>query len=598
MTTHAITPARLATDDDLVGRVRGDADATAAAELWVRYHQFGVHAAHVARGRSDDAEFVAAEAFTALLGSLCHGAATDDPFSLLLARRVSQAAASPADAAAHDGILDDPAAFDDPDAAGREPQADALEQSVLREAFAALPDDSRSALWGEVAGGFASGQGLGRSATATGDPIARVRDDLRAMYVATLVSRDAVVPACRSYITELPALVAGRVTSSEALVHATGCHRCASRVDQLRDLEYAVPSAVLPLLAPLAIGTTLPLLGTLPPVVGTHLDIVPHPPSGRPLSPHQAARWMVGGGLAASFLVAATAIWSTTPAVESPVSARGSAPSLGPARDQLEPEPQPGVGDPGSDAARPGVSPEGLPEVPPVAEQPPTAGPSATSTPRPSDLPGTGGLSGSGANPSQTPSGPVQTPGEPAVPATPSRPTATVAPAIPTLPVDLPVRVGVTAATDDGKRTAAVRFDVPERATEVELVIDPPKQVKVDRDAVAGDLDTCRKRDGGALVCVGTPAADGSVAADIQLDWPADVLGSVSVHARVLGGDGVGSVGKGVGSPTVGEPTSEDQDQRSPDSDRTTVVPLPSPSDEARPGAGVEPRPDATDTVR
>ncbi|MGL5908989.1 MAG: hypothetical protein ACRCZP_03240, partial [Phycicoccus sp.] len=372
MTTHALTPVRFATDDDLLARVRATADTDAAAELWVRYHPFGVHAAHVVRGRSDDAEFVAAEAFTALLGSLGHGAAVDEPFSLLLARRVSHAAAAPADATAHDDILDDPAAFDDPEAPGREPKADALEQSMLREAFAALPDESRAIMWHEVS--ERSDHGPGAPFAATRRAVARVRDDLRAMYVATLVSRDAVVPACRPYVTELPALVAGRETSSEAIVHAAGCHRCSSRVERLRELEYAVPSAVLPLLAPLTSGSTLPLLGALPVVDGTQLDIVPHAPSTRALPPQQAARWMVGAGLAASVLVAATAIGVTSSPGESPRLADGGTGLASPDRDTLTPVTP-------RNTDEPGTGPSAIPPVAPTADPPMAEPPSVTIDP-------------------------------------------------------------------------------------------------------------------------------------------------------------------------------------------------------------------------
>ncbi|MGL4175848.1 MAG: hypothetical protein ACRCSN_07190 [Dermatophilaceae bacterium] len=541
--THAPAPVRFATDDDLVARVRAAADTAAASELWVRYHPFGVHAAHVVRGRSDDAEFVAAEAFTALLASLGHGAAVDDPFSLLLARRVSRAAAAPADVVAHDDILDDPAAFDDPQAPGREPRADALEQSVLREAFAALPDDSRAVIWHEVA--ERPDLDLGTPLAATRRAVARVRDDLRAMYVATLVSRDAVVPACRPYLTELPALVAGREASSETIVHAAGCHRCSSRLERLRELEYALPSAVLPLLAPLTSGSTLPLLGALPVVDRAQLDIVPHASSVRPLPPHQAARWLVGTGLAASVLVAATAIWSHPPTGESSVSARSGSSASSSHRDTVGPVTPPSTGGPGT-GIRPPSTPSAPPGVAPPTD-PPTSEPDEPAGPGPDDAPGTGGSSGpdTGSSPSAPggsspdPSGPTQTPSQPGSSTPPASPSALAAPS---------VGVAVSTPTEEGKAMAAVRADVSERASEIEMTIDPPPKVKAAKAAVASDLE-CKNRGSGKVVCTGAPAADGSITANVQLDWPEGVTGTVTVTVRVLEGAGEGMSGSGSGSP-------------------------------------------------
>ncbi|MGL5927885.1 MAG: hypothetical protein ACRCY8_03015 [Dermatophilaceae bacterium] len=573
MTTHALTPVRFATDDDLVARVRAAADTAAASELWVRYHPFGVRAAHVVRGRSDDAEFVAAEAFTALLASLGHGAAVDDPFSLLLARRVSHAAAAPADAVAHDDILDDPAAFDDPEAPGREPRADALEQSVLREAFAALPDDSRAIMWHEVA--ERSDHDLGIPVAATSRAVARVRDDLRAMYVATLVSRDAVVPACRPYVTELPALVAGREASSEAIVHAAGCHRCSSRVERLRELEYALPSAVLPLLAPLTSGSTLPLLGALPVVDGAQLDIVPHAPSARTVPPHQAARWVVGAGLAASVLVAGTVIgWTTpTPTAEGPASARGGSATTGPDRGTVGPVTPPGTVGPDTDSR-----PRGTPSVPPGAA-PPTEPPTDRT---PDDVPSTGGSSG--PDPGSSPSAPGGSSPDPSSPTqTPDQPVPSTAPTSPSAPAAPSVDVAVSAPTE-GKAMAAVRADVSERASTIEMTIDPPPKVKAAKSTVASDLE-CKNRGSGKVVCTGAPAPDGSITADVQLDWPIGVTGSVTVKVLVLEGDGAGSSGEDSASPDPVRPPPDDT-VRTPFTDPSPPSPdaTPPATEDARPG--------------
>ncbi|MGL5819074.1 MAG: RNA polymerase sigma factor [Phycicoccus sp.] len=574
MTTHALTPVRFATDDDLVARVRSAADTAAASELWVRYHPFGVNAAHVVRGRSDDAEFVAAEAFTALLGSLGHGADVDDPFSLLLARRVSHAAAAPADAVARDDILDDPAAFDDPDAPGREPRADALEQSVLREAFATLPDDSRATMWHEVADRPGDGHGLGTPVAATRRAVARVRDDLRARYVATLVSRDAVVPACRSYVTELPALVAGRETSSEVIVHAAGCHRCSSRVEQLRELEYAVPSAVLPLLAPLTSGSTLPLLGPLPVVEGAQLDIVPHAPSARAIPPQQAARWMVGAGLAASVLAAAAAISWTTPTTDKSVAGSNSTATSD--RDTITPEIPRSTGEPSTGITPPDVGPGSTapPVIPPVTEPPTTTDPGEPDEPITDDGPGTGGSPGPRGGSSPDPTSPTRTPDRPTTPAVPTDPTSPSAPAVP------PVEVEVAVVTEKGKGTAEVRAAVAPGATKFEVTIDPPKKVKADKDAGAGDLE-CTKQGGGTVVCTGAPAADGMIAADVQLDWPEGITGKVMVTVKVLEGADEGRSGTGSGSPDPVRPTSGDPD-RTPSTDTS-----PPATEDTRPGDAV-----------
>ncbi|MGL4742804.1 MAG: hypothetical protein ACRCXL_00235 [Dermatophilaceae bacterium] len=548
MTLPVLTPVRLATDEDLVGRVRADADAAAASELWVRYHSFGVNAAHVVRGRSEDAEFVAAEAFSALLGSLGRGATVDDPFSLLLARRVSRAAVEPADAAARSDILDDPAAFDDPDATRREPQADALEQSVLREAFAALPDDSRVAIWHEVAGRC----GLGTPAAATRSVVARFHDDLRVRYVATLMARDAVVPACRSYVAELPALVAGRETPPDVIAHAAGCHRCTNRVDRMRELEHAVPAAVLPLLAPLTSGSALPLLGALPAVDGTQLDIVPHQPTVRALPPQQAARWVVGAGLAASVLVAAAAIWSTTPTEESPVIARGGSIATDPGRGTAPLETPRDAGDSGTRVDPPNVRPEVPPTDPPVTGQPSTGSEPGEAT-EPGTDPGTGGAAtlGSDSPPEPTePTGPV---------ATADPPSPSSAPVTPSAPTDSPVQVDVAVMADDGAGTADIQvFAVGAR--EIELTIAPPAQVKVDIDTITSSLD-CAEGGGEVVVCTGAPGSDGSIAAGMQLDWPEEVAGEVTVDVRVLDGENVGSTGQGADAPDPASSTDDDSDQ-------------------------------------
>jgi hypothetical protein len=538
----------------LVMALRGtdhDAAEAAAAALWVRHYPSVVRAARDVVVLPDDAEYVAAEAFGSALvvwrsaGGDAHSVADEFPsVADLITAEVARAAAARAEA----GVgAADPAVLDEPDAAHREPLADALELSVVREAFSSLPAASRAALWQVAVRRSESDRAAGVERGA--DDIAAAITELRSAYVATLLARGAAVPACRPYLSGLPALVAGENAAADVLIHAAGCHRCTRRLESLREVVDSLPEAVLPLLAPITAGTGASFVSA-PAAGSVRLDIVPHARlSASPLVPPATVRWAAGAGLAASAIAAVAAIsMVTTPAADEAYAGRPGARS---SPDFTSRGTDPTVNAPRNRSQVP-VGPD-APGTPGVES--PTPGPAVPS-------PGVRSPSSPGGRPPSTspPRSPTSGSSAPA-------PTTAV-PGAPVVQVDLGrPRVGADVKAEVVAVAAA-------GATELRLSLEVPVKATVAAGVDTGDWTDCRMPQGGLVTCVATPVVGKPVEGAIHLEWPTGLAGEVTADVESSFPDGTTT------STEVTEPLPP----------TITVSPSPSPSGSvAQTGAGPAP---------
>jgi RNA polymerase sigma factor (sigma-70 family) len=224
------------TDAELIARTRGG-DMTAFDELYRRHADDARRTARIVSDNSDEADDIAAEAFTHVLATLQSGGGPDGELGPYLRTVVRRLAFDRYRASRRDGTPDDPALLEElpePD----DPAARATDRDMVRRAFETLPDRWQRVLWHtEIEGRSpaALASTLGSTPNAVAALAYRAREGLRQAYLSVHLSSP-IPDECRPYVPKLAAYVRGTLTPSDdqwVSDHLDQCQHCRERHDEL-----------------------------------------------------------------------------------------------------------------------------------------------------------------------------------------------------------------------------------------------------------------------------------------------------------------------------------------------------------------------------
>jgi RNA polymerase sigma factor (sigma-70 family) len=344
------------TDAELIARTRGG-DMTAYDELYRHHADDARRVARIVSDNSDEADDIAAGAFTHVLATLQSGGGPDEELAPYLRTIVRRLAVERYRASRPDGTPADHALEEPPGPDG--PAARATDRDLVRRAFETLPDRWQRVLWHTEIEGRSPAElasTLGSTPNAVAALAYRAREGLRQAYLSVHLS-SAIPDECRPYVPKLAAYVRGTLTPSDdqwVSDHLDQCQHCRERHDELLLLVSDLRGVLWPaLLAPavavrgsVAAAGVAAAAGALPGVTSaaTAAGAVA-PASGRlarrasrTTGQKSAGRILAAASVAvvAAVVAAAIAIGSSeTPAREEPAD---SAPS---AQSTSEPSPTP-----------------------------------------------------------------------------------------------------------------------------------------------------------------------------------------------------------------------------------------------------------------
>jgi RNA polymerase sigma factor (sigma-70 family) len=246
------------TDAELIARTRGG-DMTAYDEIYRRHADDARRVARIVSD-SDEADDIAAEAFTRVLATLQSDGGPDGELAPYLRAVVRRLALDRYRASPRDGTPADPALLEElpePD----DPDARATDRDLVRRAFETLPDRWQRVLWHtEIEGRSpaALASTLGSTPNAVAALAYRAREGLRQAYLSVYLS-SAIPDECRPYVPKLAAYVRGTLTPGDdqwVSDHLDQCQHCRERHDELLLLVSDLRGVLWPaLLAPaVAVG--------------------------------------------------------------------------------------------------------------------------------------------------------------------------------------------------------------------------------------------------------------------------------------------------------------------------------------------------------
>jgi RNA polymerase sigma factor (sigma-70 family) len=337
------TPAVPLTDAELMARTRGG-DIAAYDELYRRHIEDARRVARIVTDNSDEADDVAAEAFTRVLARLQSGGGPEEELTPYLRTVVRRLAVDRYCASHRDGLPSDQAALEampEPD----DPVARATDRAMVRQAFESLPDRWQRVLWHtEIEGRPPAtlAPAFGATPNAVAALAYRAREGLRQAYLSVHLS-SSIPDECQPYVPKLTAYVRGTLSPNEdrwVAAHLDACERCGERREELLLLVADLRGVLWPtLLAPAVIaggggaavagtvGAASSAAGAVAGAAGSAAGVgrwyarIP-----RPKSVGQAAAVAASAAAAAAVVVAAVAIGNSDgPPREEPLAAAPSA---------------------------------------------------------------------------------------------------------------------------------------------------------------------------------------------------------------------------------------------------------------------------------
>ncbi|KRF25949.1 RNA polymerase sigma factor [Phycicoccus sp. Soil803] len=508
----------LATDLDLVERAR-DGSQEAVVELWVRHYPAALAAARRSSRQPRDAEELASDAFSNMLGAFASGGGPTGSVRAYLLTSVRNLAVTRSRRASSSEVLsDDVAVFEDGSRGPVDPMARQTEVSMMRQAFAALPRRWQVILWRTAVDhdrNIEIGQDLGISPNAVAALAKRARRGLRQAYLQTHLSTNGLEPGCEPFVRRLPMLaVDGSVAPDDLARHLSTCPTCPGRLAELQRVEQQLGSMLGP-----AVLLTAP--GFLTHAMATT--------AGASVAGASAAAG--GGGAAASSVVGGTGAAAPTAAGGSGATTTTS--SLV-AKLSVGKVVATAVGAAAAVSAGLLILPDDPPPSPPSAQMTPTTTPPIPSTdppsPSPTETAAPTTTRETSAPRTTTPPPPKPSPSAPA----PSRPAATT----PSSPSPTPTRSpSTTVATT--QLQVWMRISGPADATSIEvdaqaqgttgavrLTLRVPSGVVLRR--ASGDWGSCEQS--GDLISCTAGSASGRWSGIIVTRWDDDASGRVTAE--------------------------------------------------------------------
>ncbi|MFI1737592.1 sigma-70 family RNA polymerase sigma factor [Streptomyces sioyaensis] len=245
-------------DGELVGRVRGGHDESFVV-LYERHFESARRLAGLYANSPADAEDIASEGFTQVLGAIRAGGGPHTafrPYVLTVVRRLAASDAARGKRATPTPEMEAYAPllpFEDPVLAE-------LEASLVGRAFAALPERWQAVLWHTEVEGESPAQvapRLGMSANAVAALACRAREGLRKEYLQAHLSEQEIEQRmereCRRCARKLAAYLRGSLGPRDRRrveEHLDACDRCARLLLELREVSGGLRG----ILAPLVLG--------------------------------------------------------------------------------------------------------------------------------------------------------------------------------------------------------------------------------------------------------------------------------------------------------------------------------------------------------
>ena len=237
-----------------------DGDRSAVAALWSRHHRAAVRHAIGLVG-SSDAEDVASEAFTNVIGAIERGAGPDELFRPYLYTVIRNVANTEFRRRARHTDADvDFDAFEDSGADAATEMARAADRTALGRAFSTLPERWQSVLW------YTEVEGLrprhvaplvDLQPGAVSSLAFRARRALRAAWVQEHLATDGLPDECRQRLAAFGAYEAGTLTARDRRqleAHIRDCVHCPPVLEDTRRLAGRIAAALLPPVVGLGIG--------------------------------------------------------------------------------------------------------------------------------------------------------------------------------------------------------------------------------------------------------------------------------------------------------------------------------------------------------
>ena len=507
----------LATDLDLVDQAR-DGSQEAIVELWVRHYPAALAAARRTSRQPRDAEELASDAFSNMLGAFASGGGpTGSVRAYLLTSVRNLAVTRSRRSSASEVLSDDVAVFEDGSRAPADPMSRHTEMSMMRQAFAALPRRWQIILWRTAVDhdrNIEIGQDLGISPNAVAALAKRARRGLRQAYLQIHLSTNGLDPGCEPFVRRLPVLaIDGSAPSDDLARHLQTCLTCPGRLAELRRVEQQLGSMLGPAVLLTAPGFLSPALAGaagLPATAGAAAAPAAASGAGGAASGAGTAASGAGAPVTASSLVAkmgAGKIAATAMGAAAAVSAAMLIP-------QDDPPPRSPSAQVTPTSTPPSTSPRDLPSPSPTD----TGTPTTTRTPAPPRTPATSPspMDETSPSPSSTPS---------TAPSSP-RPTPTSSPSTTVATTPLRVGMGISGPSD----TTGIAVDAQAQGTTgvLRLTLTVPSGVTLRR--ASGDWSSC-EQSGGLITCTAR-STTGRWAGIILTRWADGSVGRVTAEVR------------------------------------------------------------------
>ena len=507
----------LANDLDLVEQAR-EGSQEAVVELWVRHYPAALAAARRTSRQQRDAEELASDAFSNMLGAFASGGGPTGSVRAYLLTSVRNLAVTRSRRSSSSEVLsDDVAVFEDSSRGPADPMSRQTEISMMRQAFAALPRRWQVILWRTAVDhdrNIEIGQDLGISPNAVAALAKRARRGLRQAYLQTHLSTNGLDPGCEPFVRRLPMLaVDGSVATDDLARHLATCLTCPGRLAELQRVDQQLGTMLVPAVLLTAPGFLIPsLAGT----AGASTAVSAAPAVGGVGVPVGAPASAAGAGTSAGGSAAsgsASSLVAKLTAGKLVATAVGAAAAVSAAL--LIPSDDPAPSPPSAQAV-----PTSTPPVP--SHDPPSPSPTTTSAP-----PQTAGPPSTAPPMRESPPSPrrVSTPSS-----TPSTPTPTTTPSPTTTPTTTvattPLRVGMGIS---GPRDATeIEVDAQAQGTTgaVRLTLRVPPGVEL--RSGSGDWSSCAQS--GEVVSCPATSASGRWAGTIITGWADGASGTVTVE--------------------------------------------------------------------
>lgn len=506
----------MAHDLDLVEQAR-DGSQDAVVELWVRHYPAALSAARRTARQARDAEELASDAFSNMLGAFATGGGPTGSVRAYLLTSVRNLAITRSRRASSSEVLsEDIAAFEDgarstPDLMSRQ-----TEISMMRQAFAALPRRWQVILWRTAVDhdrNIEIGQDLGISANAVAALAKRARRGLRQAYLQVHLSTNGLDPACEPFVRRLPTLaVDGAAPTDELARHLETCRTCPGRLAELQRVEQQLGSMLLPAVLLTAPGLVTPALAAGTVATGTATTGTTTATTGTAttgIATTGTAAGGAGSGSSTPTLVAKLGVGKLAAATTAVGAAAAVSAVL------LVPSDHEPAGPPAGQVT-PSTTPPGT-----TSSQSPS---STTTTPprrRPTDSP---------TRPPTSPTSPRSSPSHPVTKPPPHRSTTT-RPSSPGTTAT-PLRVGMSISGPPDTTTIGVEATTGASTRTMQLTMQVP--VGVTLRSASGDWRSCTQR--GQVITCTARSTTGRWAGSIVTDWQPDASGTVTVQVRTAEG--------------------------------------------------------------